>query len=331
MKVILLSTAALAAISPGAAFAPPSPHSHPRRPRDRSGARALRSARSLALPDPYRNLPWNAEREDKRRVRRLEVENAALFRDLGLPVDATYEDVAAKTEHLIGLTEGLPKNEALKRKVRIEISRDKIYQIRLNERISGVRAEQEDAARVSKLEDEGLEGLIAMTSDSVDDIVKPKKKLRIPLLSPLYEYGLSVWTPPDEKWRGRQAVIWGASTLACLVAPPLTESFARINWLPAGGMIGYRGMPVPDGGGNGYNPFRGKRNKKHQVVAMGIALFGWTVAKLAADKAVRSVPAMAASRSANWFKFAITQAAMFGLVLYTKTYKEGEEGKDLMI
>ena len=33
------------------------------------------------------------------------------------------------------------------------------YQIRLNERISGVRAEQDDAARVSKLEESGIEGL----------------------------------------------------------------------------------------------------------------------------------------------------------------------------
>jgi len=194
-----------------------------------------------------------------------------------------------------------------------------------------VRQEQEDAARVSKLEDEGLEGLIAMTTDSVDDIIKPKQKLRIPILSSLFEYIVSIWTPPDEKWRKRQIIIWGVSSVACLVAPPLTESFAKVNWLPAGGMIGYRGMPAPEGGGGGYNPFRGKRNKKHQIVAMFISVWSWVVAKGVAEKVVRGVPALAASKSAEWFKFAITQAAMAGLVLYTQTYKEGEEGKDLMI
>ena len=170
-----------------------------------------------------------------------------------------------------------------------------------------------------------------MTTDSVDDIVKPKQKLRIPLLTPLFEYALSIWTPPDEKWRSRQMLIWGISSLVCLVAPPLTESFARVNWLPAGGMIGYRGMPGMEKTGNGYNPFRGKRNKKHQLVAMGIAIFSWTIAKSVANNVVMKIPMMAASSSSEWFKFAITQAAMAGVVLYTQTYKEGEEGKDLMV
>ena len=119
-----------------------------------------------SLPNPYESLPWNVEREEKRKARRLSIANAALFRELGLPEDATYEDVASRTEHLIELTHlaaddggGTTKNEGIKRRIRIEIARDKIYQIRLNERISGVRAEQDDAARVSKLEESGIEGL----------------------------------------------------------------------------------------------------------------------------------------------------------------------------
>jgi hypothetical protein len=84
---------------------------------------------------------------------------------LGLPEDATYEDVASRTKHLIESTQhavdagSMSKNESIKRRIKIEIARDKIYQIRLNERISGVRAEQDDAARVSKLEESGIEGL----------------------------------------------------------------------------------------------------------------------------------------------------------------------------
>ena len=111
------------------------------------------------IPNPYEGLPWNAEREERRKERRLAIANAALFRELGLPEDATYEDVASRTKHLIDMTVDLPKNEGIKRRIKIEVARDKIYQIRLNERISGVRSEQDDAARVSKLEEAGVDGL----------------------------------------------------------------------------------------------------------------------------------------------------------------------------
>jgi hypothetical protein len=170
---------------------------------------------------------------------------------------------------------------------------------------------------------------IAMT-DNIDDIVKPKKKLRIPIVSGLVEYIQSIIKAPDEAWAKRNLVIWGGSTLLCLVLPSMTEGFARLNWMPAGGMMGYRGMPAMGEMGNGYNPFRGKRNKKHQVQAMGIGIFCWLVARSVAEWAVTSVPAMAASRSAEWFKFAIVQAALGGAVSYVQTYKEGEDGKELL-
>ena len=173
---------------------------------------------------------------------------------------------------------------------------------------------------------------IAMTSDSVDDIIKPKQKLRIPVVSGLVEYFQSCFVPPDAQWRKRQLIIWGASTLGCLVNPTLTEGFARMNWLPAGGMMGYRGMPgMGKDSEGGRNPYRGKRNKKHQVQAMGIAILGWTVARGVAESVVSRVPAMAASRSAEWFRFAIVQAMLGTLVMYIQTYKEGENQKELMI
>ena len=170
-----------------------------------------------------------------------------------------------------------------------------------------------------------------MTTDNIDDIIKPKAKLRIPIVSGLVEYFQSVFKPPDEKWRKRQIIIWGASTLVCLINPPLTEGFARLNWLPAGGMMGYRGMPVPEGGEGGYNPFRGKRNKSHQVKAMGIALFAWVFVKGLAESIVMKVPALATSRSCEWYKFALVQATLGVLVSYIQTYKEGEDSKELMI
>lgn len=163
MKIALLSTAAMAATlsAPSCcyAFAPSHHHSNKATRSLALNNSAISAIPSKKLPNPYQNLPWVTEREEKRKQRRLTHDNAALFRELGLPEDATYEDVASKTKHLIELTAELPKHEGIKKRIKIEIARDKIYQIRLNERISGVRAEQEDAARVSKLEDEGVEGL----------------------------------------------------------------------------------------------------------------------------------------------------------------------------
>lgn len=161
MKVVLLSTTtALAAISTSCnAFAPSSHQQSKTRSISLNSANSAIAALPSTIPNPYKNLPWNTERQERKTQRRLELENASLFRELGLPQDATYEDVASKTKHLISLTEDLPKNEGIKKKIKIEIARDKIYQIRLNERIAGVRTEQEDAARVQKLEDEGLDGL----------------------------------------------------------------------------------------------------------------------------------------------------------------------------
>jgi hypothetical protein len=178
-SILLFATTAIAVTYFGgglvSAFAPPHASSlsssRQQQQQTRSSSSPLNSAISAILPNkkkipnPYESLPWNTERIEKRKARRLSIANAELFRELGLPEDATYEDVASRTKHLIESTHlavdtgSMSKNESIKRRIKIEIARDKIYQIRLNERISGVRAEQDDAARVSKLEESGIEGL----------------------------------------------------------------------------------------------------------------------------------------------------------------------------
>ncbi len=168
-------------------------------------------------------------------------------------------------------------------------------------------------------------------SDDVSDIIKPKKD-RVPITQrlPLVPYFLSIIKPPDAAWQKRQITIWSLSTLLCLFLPSLTESALRINWLPAGGMMGYRGMNIESGDG-GYNPYRGRRNKIHQVKAMGIAIMIWVAARGVAESVVSRVPAMAMSRSAEFFKFCIVQAALGFSTMWIQTYKDGEDTKDLMI
>ncbi len=64
---------------------------------------------------------------------------------------------------------------------------------------------------------------------------------------------------------------------------------------------------------------------------MGIAILGWVLARLVVESVVSRVPTMAASRSAEWFRFAIVQATLGTLVTYVQTYKEGENNPELMI
>ena len=143
-----------------------------------------------------------------------------------------------------------------------------------------------------------------MTSDSVDDIVKLKKALWIPVISPLAEYMQSVIVAPNTKRRNRQLAVW--EILVYLVVPTLMDGFARVNWLPAKVYVmGYHSMPGMEDTRDRYNPFRGKRNKKHQIQAIGIAVFAWILAKSVSKKAVMKIPAMAVSRSMEWFKFVI--------------------------
>mmetsp|Transcript_12527 Transcript_12527/g.25651 ORF Transcript_12527/g.25651 Transcript_12527/m.25651 type:complete len:179 (+) Transcript_12527:860-1396(+) len=168
-------------------------------------------------------------------------------------------------------------------------------------------------------------------SADVSDIIKPKKE-RVPITQrlPLVPYFLSIIKPPDAAWQKRQITIWSLSTLLCLFLPSLTESALRINWLPAGGMMGYRGMNIESGDG-GFNPYRGRRNKIHQVKAMGIAIMIWLAARGVAESVVSRVPAMAMSRSAEFFKLCIVQAALGFSTMWIQTYKDGEDTPDLMI
>lgn len=280
---------------------------------------AVSALPKISLPkvsNPYKSLPWVAQREENRAYRQHEFETAALYRELGLPYNAEYEQVKERTDELIDMYN---EQKDVKSRIKVEVARDKIYMLNLSARIEGVaNSSEEDGEDASE---ESLKKEMEKAS---------RQSFRMPLISNLIDFGYSVYTPPDDAWRKRQFVIWGLSTLFCLVNPPMVENFSRVNWLAAGGMMGYRGMPGMENKEPGYNPFRGKRNKAHQVQAMGVAVAVWVVAKMVAESVVMKIPALVASRSCEWFKFAIVQGVLCLSCLYVKTYK-GEGGKELMI
>lgn len=100
--------------------------------------------------NPLSKLPWNAERERQKAARRLKQERNALHRQLGIAEDATYEDIVAATDALIAKA-----GTDLKAKVKIEIAKDKILQIRLNERLAGLATGTKDARAQSRFEQQG--------------------------------------------------------------------------------------------------------------------------------------------------------------------------------
>ena len=101
--------------------------------------------------DPLINqVPWNARRQKERSARRMRREVAQLHRDLGIPEDAPYEQVVAAADKAI-----LQAGRDAKKRLVIEKSKDKILQLRLNERLAGLTSVNMEARSQSTHERDG--------------------------------------------------------------------------------------------------------------------------------------------------------------------------------
>ena len=103
-----------------------------------------------AAPNPFKKLPWNVQKEKERQARKLKLERSQLHRELGIAEDATYEAICAATDNLIARA-----GSDLKRKIQVEVAKDKILQIRLNERLAGLAAASTEARAQSTFEVDG--------------------------------------------------------------------------------------------------------------------------------------------------------------------------------
>ena len=127
----------------------------PQQPAQKSLHTPLRATKLAALPNvpnPFQQLPWNVEKAQKSKERKLKLERSRLHRELGIAEDATYEEINEATEKMISLADG-----DLKRKIQIEVVKDKILQIRLNERLAGLMSDivTKDAKAQSGFETDG--------------------------------------------------------------------------------------------------------------------------------------------------------------------------------
>jgi len=223
-----------------------------------------KKTKTIPLPNPFKVLPWNAKKEAERQARALKAEASNLHRQLGIAEDAEYEEITEVTSGLIAKYEA---EGDIKGKIKVEIAKDKILQIRLNERLAGLTTLTEDAKAQSRLEE----------IDDDDDELYPDEVKSREWRVPRFMEGLI--QKPDAAYRNRQIKVFGIMTLVCFVLPPMTEKIIMINWLFAAGQIGRRGMPGAGGDGE-FSPYAGKRSSPHQRTAILLSMMVWLVLKV---------------------------------------------------
>ena len=108
------------------------------------------ASKAPSIPNPFKKLPWNVEKEKQKQARKLKLERASLHRQLGIAEDATYEEIVEATDSLMAAA-----GDDVKAKIKIEVAKDKILQIRLNERLAGLAVANAESRSQSTYEREG--------------------------------------------------------------------------------------------------------------------------------------------------------------------------------
>jgi len=111
---------------------------------------ATKSISTPTIPNPLKSLPWNIKKEQERQKRLIKTESAKLHRELGTAEDATFEEIQEVTNRLIAKAEA---EGDVKKKIKVEVAKDRIMQIKLNERLAGLTVLTEDAKAQSRLEE----------------------------------------------------------------------------------------------------------------------------------------------------------------------------------
>lgn len=216
-----------------------------------SRRRKKQKSPSPSFPNPLSKLPWNVSREKARETRRLKQEAALLYRELGVAEDATFEEIQEATATLLARY----AND-LKKKVKVEITKDKIMQIRLNQRLGGMVKETSDVAANSYLEEDA------------EDFGKQPINLQLP------GWLQTLVVKPDQIWRD-QCVLWfGAFAFLGILMPTQAEGLQKWSFLLSGALMGTRGTPKPE---PGQGLFRTQKVGPHSFIGFGLALgaFMW--------------------------------------------------------
>jgi len=259
---------------------------------------------SLSIPNPLLALPWERARKKDREARRLKTESAKLHRELGIAEDATFEEITEATESMLAKVEG-----DIKAKIRIEVAKDRIMQIRLNERLAGLTKLTTEAAAMSAAE--------AGTYNQDEDEAEDRKKQTFTAPPGIFSGVTAMIEKPSEEWRKKQVKSWGLLTMACLVLPPLASQIGYINWIIGGAQIMNRGVPE----GDKFESMSKNAGKKKTTSFM-IALAIWFSTKLLFGFLSEIFPSLNVNKMATAMETVWGNACLCVATLYLKTYKE---------
>jgi len=253
------------------------------------------------LPNPFQKLPWNARKEREREGRRLKLERSRLHREIGISEDATYEEIVEATDMLISRA-----GDDLKQKIKIEVAKDKILQIRLNERLAGLSELSKDVRAQSNFESQGQ-----MEEENEED--KKKEQIAVGDMMPNWTKGLIV-KPDKERFMG-QLKIWGGLTLITWTLPPLVDFFKVVNCFLCVQQIMLRGTPKGSVAGGGF----GRSTYGHGRLSFLLGVGTWFLGSVAGIVLLPSY--LELKRTSGLVAFSIKNLFCFVGCLYIQTYK----------
>ncbi|GMI46983.1 hypothetical protein TrCOL_g11112 [Triparma columacea] len=150
----------------------------------------------------------------------MRLEGAKLYRTLGVTEDASYEEITQATEELV-----VKYASDIKQKTRVQVTKDKIMDLRLRQRVSG---------NLSVLGSAREMDLIDVRRAEID---KKSKKWT----PPTWTKGVLVL--PDKKHLKSTSFYLGGTGLGIIMIPNLASSFIMLACMCSLGLLYNRGQP----------------------------------------------------------------------------------------
>jgi len=252
---------------------------------------------NVALSNPLKRLPWNVKKETEREERRLKQEGAMLYRALGVAEDASFEDIQEATATLVARYDG---DGDLKKRVNVEITKDKIMQLRLNQRLGGMTRENKDArANVYLKED----------AEAYEN--QPKE-----WQPPKWTKGLVV--KPSPTWRDNCIIFFGGLSALGIFLPTQADGMRLLSLLLSAAFMAQRGTPEAASG----TGMRGKVGK-HTFLAFGLAFVTYVIIASIASTIANSIPGLDQSNFFFGLQNLIVASGMGVVTAFLQPYKKG--------
>jgi hypothetical protein len=259
---------------------------------------------SLSFRPLTKHLPWEKARAAGREAESLRNEAAALYRALGVPDTASFEEINAATKQLQA-----EYARDVKKKMQLGVVKDKIMEVRLRQRVTGNLGIDADA-RASDL-----------ASERAEELRRSRRKWEAP------GWTRGVVKLPDGKHLKQTSTFLGGATLGCLLVPSMASSFTMIGAVLGIGLLYNRGQPpvVRDDMGNPGEV----RPVKPSVIALTVGLnllIAFSFVFLGVGL-MKLFPAVEAVLGSSLVTTLMLNAGFFVACTFFQTYKDGGGGK----